>query len=135
MDLFCFCCRNLTRGGTIMISRDFTLEKKKLYRSYQQDHWNQSFHTPHGSILFRSDMILVIMRKLIVDPIWRFVAACSRSQRWELSVDVFDKREDAKGQSREGERRETADEIGKRRKNFWSSWRAFFSNLQLTPSD
>ncbi|XP_043275419.1 protein charybde-like [Venturia canescens] len=30
--------KNLTRGGTIMISRDFTLEKKKLYRSYQQDH-------------------------------------------------------------------------------------------------
>ncbi|XP_071857074.1 protein charybde [Bombus fervidus] len=28
--------KNLTRGGTIMISRDFTLEKKKLYRSYQQ---------------------------------------------------------------------------------------------------
>lgn len=33
-----FVYRNLTRGGTIMISRDFTLEKKKLYRSYQQDH-------------------------------------------------------------------------------------------------
>ncbi|KAK1119385.1 protein charybde-like isoform X1 [Frieseomelitta varia] len=28
--------KNLTRGGTIMISKDFTLEKKKLYRSYQQ---------------------------------------------------------------------------------------------------
>lgn len=28
------CCRNLTRGGTIMISQGFTLEKKKLYRSY-----------------------------------------------------------------------------------------------------
>lgn len=35
-SLFVF--RNLTRGGTIMISRDFTLEKKKLYRSYQQSH-------------------------------------------------------------------------------------------------
>lgn len=28
-------CRNLTRGGTIVISPGFTLEKKKLYRSYQ----------------------------------------------------------------------------------------------------
>lgn len=27
--------KNLTRGGTIMISPGFTLEKKKLYRSYQ----------------------------------------------------------------------------------------------------
>ncbi|XP_051158732.1 protein charybde-like [Leptopilina boulardi] len=27
--------KNLTRGGTIMISRDFILEKKKLYRSHQ----------------------------------------------------------------------------------------------------
>lgn len=26
--------KNLTRGGTIMISQGFTLEKKKLYRSY-----------------------------------------------------------------------------------------------------
>lgn len=34
--------RNLTRGGTIMISREFTLEKKKLYRSYQQSHWRAS---------------------------------------------------------------------------------------------
>ncbi|KAF7989237.1 hypothetical protein HCN44_007834 [Aphidius gifuensis] len=27
--------KNLTRGGTVMISRFFTLEKKKLFRSYQ----------------------------------------------------------------------------------------------------
>jgi len=35
---FFFFFRNLTRGGTIMISRDFTLQKKKLYRSFQQSH-------------------------------------------------------------------------------------------------
>lgn len=28
--------KNLTRGGTVMISPAFTLSKKKLYRSYQQ---------------------------------------------------------------------------------------------------
>jgi len=28
--------KNLTRGGTIVISPGFTLEKKKLYRSYQE---------------------------------------------------------------------------------------------------
>lgn len=30
--------KNLTRGGTIIISKDFMLQKKKLYRPYQLDH-------------------------------------------------------------------------------------------------